>query len=112
MNCKECNGVGFDGDYDRVGLDKRCDVCSGTGKMKRIRVRELKRGRGHHKKYSKDVDRIVADLARRGYEVTRDQAILLWELASESVSEEWMIVPTKWSLGTLWYLTRWIEEVE
>lgn len=55
--------------------------------MKKLKV---KQPYNHHYEYTNDITRIVKIFAERGYEISETDAVLAWELYSESYAAGWM----------------------
>lgn len=49
----------------------------------------------HEKQYLNDVKRIVDVMAKNGYYCTKQQAVKLWEIYSESFAAGWLLMPNK-----------------
>jgi hypothetical protein len=55
--------------------------------LKKLKVREHY---NHHFEYQNDIDRIVKIFADKGYEISREDAVISWENYSESYAAGWM----------------------
>ena len=56
--------------------------------MKKIKVKN-----DYDFHYSSDVDRIVEVMRKAGYDVSPEQARLIWEKNSESMAAGWLMLP-------------------